>query len=95
MSDTRKHGNQQNNIVAKMSEEHLMNPQAHGDKELIYIEYGAGKAGLSAFVAQKLAELHTESSFEKSKIMFLVVDRESRRLKKDKLVKEEGFVVER
>jgi type I site-specific restriction-modification system R (restriction) subunit len=95
LSDTRKHGNQQNNIVAKMCEGYLMNAQALGDKKMIYIEYGAGKAGLSAFVAQKLAKLHTEAPFEKSKIMFLVVDRESRRLKKDKLVKDEGFIVER
>ena len=72
-----------------------MNAQALGDKKMIYIEYGAGKAGLSAFVAQKLAKLHSEAPFEKSKIMFLVVDRESRRLKKDKLVKDEGFIVER
>jgi len=66
-----------------MCEGNLMNCQSLGEKEVIYIEYGAGKAGLSSFVAQKLDELHTEVPFEKSKVMFLVVDRESRRYKKD------------
>ena len=32
---------------------------------LLYVEYGAGKAGLSSFVAQKLAEVHNEAAFEK------------------------------
>ena len=63
--------------------------------KMIYVEYGAGKAGLSSFVAQKLGDLHTENSFDKSNVMFLVVDRDSRRFKKDKFVKGAGFDVER
>ena len=65
------------------------------DDKIIYVEYGAGKAGLSSFVAQKLAEVHNEASYDKSKVKFLVVDRDSRRFKKDKFVKGSGFDVER
>lgn len=53
---------------------------------MIYVEYGAGKAGLSYFVAIKLAEVHVERPFEKDKVSFLVVDRECRRYKKDSKV---------
>lgn len=62
---------------------------------MIYVEYGAGKAGLSSFVAQKLGDLHTQNSFNKSNVIFLIVDRESRRFKKDRYVKGSGFEVER
>jgi len=58
---------------------------------VIYVEYGAGKAGLSSYVAIKLAEEHEKRPFEKSKVSFLVVDRESRRFKKDFQVKKAGF----
>lgn len=65
------------------------------NRNLIYIEYGAGKAGLSSFVATKLADLHSEAPFEKSKVLFLVVDRESRRYTKDNQIKQFDFDVER
>ena len=53
LSDGAKHGNQQNNIVAKMCESRLM---TSSENQTIYVEYGAGKAGLSSFVAMKLEE---------------------------------------
>lgn len=62
---------------------------------VVYVEYGAGKAGLSSFVAMKLAELHLEQPFEKKKMSFLVIDRESRRYKKDNKVKSAGFDTDR
>lgn len=93
LSEGMKHGNQQTNIVNKMSQGNLLNCQ--GEKEIIYVEYGAGKAGLSSFVAQELGAMHTKEPFEKSKLSFLVIDRDSRRFKKDKYVKAAGFVVER
>ena len=85
LTEGMKHGNQQTNIVNKMSESSLLNCQ--GDKDLIYVEYGAGKAGLSSYVALELAEVHKKESFEKSKVSFLVIDRDARRYKKDKYVR--------
>ena len=52
LTDTIKHGNQQDKIVAKMCEGKLMNCEnLNEDDKMIYVEYGAGKAGLSSFVA--------------------------------------------
>lgn len=94
LSDSLKHGNQQDNIVAKMCEGKLLTYS--NDSKTIYVEYGAGKAGLSSFVAQKLAELYTQNNLvDKDGAMFLVVDRESRRYTKDRVVKEAGFEVAR
>lgn len=78
-----------------MCEGNLLKCTDLGTSSLIYIEYGAGKAGLSSFVAAKLADLHTEAPFEKSKVLFLVVDRESRRFTKDNQIKKVDFEVER
>ena len=70
--------------------------QANVDQnQVIYVEYGAGKAGLSSFVAIKLAEEHETSPFDKNKVSFLVVDRECRRFKKDVKVKHAGFETDR
>lgn len=44
-----------------MSQGNLLNCQ--GEKEIIYVEYGAGKAGLSSFVAQELGAMHTKEPF--------------------------------
>ena len=68
--------------------------------QTIYVEYGAGKAGLSSFVAAKLAEIREGderggAASSSSQIKFLVIDRDSRRFKKDKQVKGAGFEVER
>lgn len=70
-----------------MCEGNLLKCTDLGTSNLIYIEYGAGKAGLSSFVATKLADIHTETPFDKSRVLFLVVDRESRRFKKDGQIK--------
>ena len=48
LTEGMKHGNQQDNIVAKMQEAKLLN---FSDGKVIFAEYGAGKAGLSSFVA--------------------------------------------
>ena len=61
------------------------------DSRLIYVEYGAGKAGLSSFVAMELEEIHNRAAYDKSKVKFLVIDRDSRRFKKDKIMKAIGF----
>ena len=50
-----------------------------------FVEYGAGKAGLSSFVA---------SAAEKGST-FLVIEREARRKKRDKDVRELGFPIAR
>ena len=97
LSETMKHGNQQTNIVNKMCDGKLLScsEMLGSDGRLVYVEYGAGKAGLSSFVAQKLAELHPDAVYDKDKVKFLVIDRDSRRFKKDKYVKGSGFEVER
>jgi len=46
------------------------------------VEFGAGRAGLSSFVANKLKELKNLSN------IFLAIDRDSRRFKLDKDFKE-------
>lgn len=49
--------------------------------EFTFIEYGAGRAGLSSYVADRL-EKH-------SKAQFIVVDRDTRRRKLDKNFRED------
>ena len=97
LSEGMKHGNQQTNIVERMVDGGLMTNTSGevANSDVIYVEYGAGKAGLSSFVAAKLADLHEEAPFEKSRISFLVVDRECRRFKKDGKVKHAGFETDR
>lgn len=48
------------------------------EKPYLYVEYGAGRAGLSSFVANKLKSLGNFNN------IFLLVDREARRYKLDK-----------
>jgi tRNA:m4X modification enzyme len=50
-----------------------------------FVEFGAGKAGLSSFV----------SATAKPGSVFVVNDREARRNKLDKVMRERGFVVHR
>ena len=52
------------------------------DPGFIYLEFGAGRAGLSSFVAAKLIELGNVKN------TFLLIDRDSRRFKLDKHFKE-------
>lgn len=44
----------------------------------VYVEFGAGRAGLSSFVALKLIELENKEN------VFVVIDREARKFKLDK-----------
>lgn len=50
-----------------------------------YLEFGAGKAGLSSFISGHAVKPAT----------FVVNDREARRLKQDKVMREGGFDVQR
>ena len=58
-----------------MLEHELIKVQQPKNEQLIYVEFGAGKAGLSSFVGMKLGELHDEAegSVKEGK-QFLVVD---------------------
>ena len=49
----------------------------------MYVEFGAGRAGLSSYVANKLIQLNNKDN------IFLAIDRDSRRFKLDKEYKEE------
>lgn len=51
--------------------------------QFVYVEFGAGRAGLSSFVAQKLLDLGNKAN------AFIAIDRDSRRFKLDKGFKEE------
>jgi len=51
-------------------------------KNFLYVEYGAGRAGLSSYVANQLLE------FDNKESAFLAVDRDTRRFKLDKEFKE-------
>ena len=53
------------------------------ENKLVYIEYGAGRAGLSSYVAQRLSEQ------KKTECRFVIVDRDTRRRKLDKNFREE------
>ena len=53
------------------------------ENNLVYIEYGAGRAGLSSYVAQRLKD------GEKKDCKFVIVDRDTRRRKLDKNFRDE------
>ena len=55
-----------------MKKEGLITPC---EKKKLYVEYGAGKAGLSQYIGQSFKE--------SDRFSFLVVERESRRNKKE------------
>jgi hypothetical protein len=65
-----------------MSEGGLMNV-----KNSLYVEFGAGKAGLSSFVA---ADLH-ERKVDTKESGFLIIEREARRGKLDRKIRDCGF----
>ena len=71
--------------------------QPENNDKLLYVEYGAGKAGLSSFIALKLGELYDaeQNGNDKSNKRFLVIDRETYRGKKDFHVRNSGFETER
>lgn len=62
MTDNMKHGNQQTNIVKYMEQAGLLRCVRESDPKLIYVEYGAGKGGLSHFVSQRLADKYKEET---------------------------------
>jgi len=89
--ESMKHSNQQDNIVKEMEDVSMLNRQ-----KTLYVEYGAGRAGLSSFVAAEIAKsATTKDEANEEQTGFLVVDRDTRRYKKDKDIKECGFVVDR
>ena len=51
-----------------------------GNKLRVFIEYGAGRAGLSAFVADRMKQDNKNESLH----AFIIVDREARRYNHDK-----------
>ena len=54
---------------------------------LLYIEYGAGRSGLSTFAVKNLIE----SDVDKSKVNFLAIDRIPIKKKLDREIKTQGF----
>ena len=52
---------------------------------LVYIEYGAGRAGLSSYVAHRLSES------KKTNDKFVIVDRDTRRRKLDKNFRDQYY----
>lgn len=79
--ERRKHLLQTSNILGIMESENFFTPNT------CFVEYGAGKAELTFWLAQAIEALH------KSKI--IVVDRQSHRHKKDNLVKDREKIIER
>jgi len=68
----------------------------------VYVEYGAGKGGLSHFVSQRLADKYKEERGNDVSVeelhkdsKFVVIDREARRNKKDRYMRASGFGTER
>jgi hypothetical protein len=51
LTDNMKHGNQQTNIVKYMEQVGLLRCVGKTDEQVLYVEYGAGKGGLSHFVS--------------------------------------------
>jgi tRNA:m4X modification enzyme len=76
-----KHMNQQNKIVDWMQGHNLL------ENDTVYIEYGAGRAGLSSFVAERLKQN------SKKNVKFVIVDRDTRRRKLDKNFRDEFYTV--
>ena len=65
-----KHTNQQNKIVDWMSDHKLIS-EVPDNTDRLFIEYGAGRAGLSSFVADRMSK--------QMKSKFIIVDRDTRR----------------
>ena len=66
-----------------MASKDIIPRQPLENDEYIFIEYGAGRAGLSSFVAAHLEEAIKEKSKNKQ-VKFIIVDRDTRRRKLDK-----------
>ena len=61
-----------------MKHELILPKQPSEDDPYLYVEFGAGRAGLSSFVAAKLLSLENKQN------VFIAIDRDSRRFKLDK-----------
>ena len=81
-----KHMNQQNKIVDWMKDHGLL--EVKKDVDRVYIEYGAGRAGLSSYVADRIDHDIGEEDENKDNIKFIIVDRDTRRGKLDKNFRE-------
>ena len=81
-----KHMNQQNKIVDWMKQHGLL--EVKKDVDRVYIEYGAGRAGLSSYVAERIHQDIGEDGDNKANIKFIIVDRDTRRGKLDKNFRE-------
>lgn len=80
-----KHMNQQNKIVDWMVEQGMLDKPVSDKQQHVFIEYGAGRAGLSSYVADRLQKNQVErpEDFE-----FMIIDRDTRRNKLDKNFRE-------
>jgi tRNA:m4X modification enzyme len=94
LTDNMKHGNQQTNIVKYMEQTGLLRCVGQPNEQLLYVEYGAGKGGLSHFVSQRLADKYKEEGAD-SMSKFVLIDRDARRNKKDRYMRASGFETER
>ena len=84
-----------------MEEAGLLDCLNKEEEQFIYVEYGAGKAGLSHFVSSRLGIKYNEftdkalgKQMQKGS-RFVVIDRDARRNKKDKFLRASGFECER
>ena len=84
-----------------MDEAGLLDCLNKEEQQFIYVEYGAGKAGLSHFVSSRLGIKYNEfpdkalgKQMQKGS-RFVVIDRDARRNKKDKFLRASGFECER
>ena len=81
-----------------MEQAGLLRCVKESDAQLIYVEYGAGKGGLSHFVSQRLSEKYKEEANQLSTqkdSKFVLIDRDARRNKKDRYMRGLGFGIER
>jgi len=81
-----------------MEQADLINCIKESDSQIIYVEYGAGKGGLSYFVSQRLSEKYKEEGnhiCEQKNSKFVLIDRDARRNKKDRYMRGLGFHIER
>lgn len=58
------------------------------EKVGVFVEYGAGRAGLSSFIADHLSTLLSEEKIKAEHSKFVIVDRDTRRFKLDKNFKD-------
>ena len=70
------------------------------NEQIFYVEYGAGKGGLSHFVSQRLSDKYHEEKPDMTEIKmndskFVLIDRDARRNKKDRYMRASGFTTER